>query len=68
MGKWKYDITKIMIDNHVDPKVWFQVMIHTADVHNHHANKMNDDNCTPLPSGKGKSGDIMLLTDFYFYE
>ena len=41
---WKQDSTKIMIESKVDPRGWFRVMCHTADLHNHRANSSNEDN------------------------
>ena len=35
---WKEDSTKIMIKAKVNPRGWFRVMCHTADLHNHRAN------------------------------
>ena len=40
----KQDSTKIMIESKVDPRRWFQVMCHTADLQNHRANSSNEDN------------------------
>ena len=64
MASWKADMTKVVIDYDTDPKRWFKVMQHTDDVHNHLANKRNEDNLPILPSEKGGIGDIPLLTTF----
>lgn len=65
---WKRDSTKIMIESKVDPRGWFRVMCHTADLHNHRANSSNEDNIPPLTKAKGEIGDITLLTEFQFNE
>ena len=61
---WKQDSTKIMIESKVDPRGWFRVMCHTADLHNHRANSSNEDNIPPLTKAKGEIGDITLLTEY----
>ena len=66
MASWKADMTKIMIDYDVDPKGWFKVMQHSAEVQNHRANKSNEYNLPPLTAAKGGIGDITLLTTFCF--
>ena len=57
-------MTNVMIDSNVDPRGLFHVIQHTADLHNHRANKENEDNLRSLTSEKGEVGDITLLTDF----
>ena len=51
---WKRDSTKIMIESEVDPRGWFRVMCHTADLHNHRANSSNEDNIPPLTKAKSE--------------
>jgi len=65
---WKQDSPKIMIESKVDPRGWFRVMCHTADLHNHRANCSNEDNIPPLTKAKEEIGDITLLTEFCFNE
>ena len=65
---WKSEMTRIMIDYNVDPRGWFCVMQHTAGLHNHRANRANEDNLQPLTSKKGEVGYITLLTEFNFNE
>ena len=59
---------KITIDYNVDPHGWFHLMHHTADLHNHRANKENENNLLPLNSEKGEVGDIKILNKFHFNE
>ena len=68
MAHRKADMTKIMIDRNVDPRGWFKVMEHTADIHNHRANKKNDGHLPSMTAAKGEIGDITLLTEFLFNE
>ena len=61
-------MTKVMIDYGVDPKGWFKVMQHTADVNNHLAKQFNEDNTPKMTSEKVEIGDITILTTFHFNE
>ena len=57
-----------MIYYTVDPRGWFHVMQHTADLHNNISNRSNEDNL-PLPnSEKGGVGNITILTEYHFNE
>ena len=38
MGKRKADMTNIMIDYSVNPREWFQVILHTSNMHNNRSN------------------------------
>ena len=38
MAHWKNDCKKIIMDQNVDPKGWFKVIEHVADLHNHNEN------------------------------
>ena len=68
MKYWKSDMTKFMIEYDVDPKGWFKLMQHTTDVHNHQANKRDEDKPPPLTAEKGETGDITILTTYNFNE
>ena len=68
MGKWRYDMNKVVMDNNVDYRGWFLVAMHTDDVSNHQANQGNDHNLLPLTVAKGEIWDIIFLTEFYFNE
>ncbi len=65
---WNQECTKIMIEAKVDLRGWFQVMCHTADLHNHRANCNNEDNIPPLTKAKVEIGDLKLLGEFLLNE
>ena len=66
MAKWKNECKKIMIDQNVDPRGWFKVIINVADLLNQNAHPGNQYFLTPLTVAKGDIGSISLLTDFNF--
>ena len=62
MVKWKYVITKMIIDSNIDLKGWFKVMCHTIDIYNHKSHFINQGNIPPMTMAKGDVGNITLLT------
>ena len=46
-------ITNNVIDHNIDPRGWFRVMVHTANLRNHKVNHIEVDNIPALTMEKG---------------
>ena len=54
-----------MIGHNVDPQVWFKVMEHVANIHNHKAHTDKKYYLSPITEEMGEIGQISLLIEFH---